>query len=497
MPRIAIARFAHEGNSFAQVLAGIEDFRAFEWAAGDGVEQVYRGTNTEIGGVLDFLDRHPEWEPTFLRCTYATPSGEVRREAYDLILAEILDGLRGQAWDAVFLAQHGAMQVVGIGHADHEILRAVREVIGPEVPLAVSYDLHANITPAQLALADVVVGYKCHPHVDMAATAAKALGLLLDRIAGRIRPVAAWRPLPHFIPSINARTTDGPMAEAAAFARGLETGGGLLDATIYQGYAYGDRAHAGGCVVVWADGDQAAADAAAEALRDEVMRIYPRLFIHMPGADEGIAQALALLAEGTGPVAVIDPADHPGAGANADTPGLLRALIEARPAVPAVFAFLWDPETVARATEAGEGAELEVALGGRLSTDFGPPVRLRARVARLTDGRVVQTGPFQNGLAYDYGRTAVLEAGGVRIIVTEVCLMVSDPTFFELHGVELTGNLLLAVKAKNQFRAAFTDTFRRMIDVDVPGPAAYDFTRLPFRNVPAAQLRFPRPAPPG
>lgn len=492
MLRIAIARFAHEGNSFAQTLAGIEDFRAFEWAVGADIEDAYRGTATEIGGVLEFLDSHPDWQAEFLRCTYATPSGEVQPETYRQILDEILDGLRGEAWDAVFLGQHGAMQVVGLDHADLEILHEVRGVIGPDVPLAVSYDLHANIVPEQLQLADIVVGYKCHPHVDMAQTAAKALALLADKISGRIKPVAAWRALPHFMPSINARTTDGPMAEAAAFARGLEAGGGLLDATIYQGYAYGDRGHAGGCIVVWTNGDQAAADAAAEALRDEVARIYPRLFIHMPSAAEGIDEALELLRSGKGPMAVIDPADHPGAGANADTPGLLQALIEADPQFPSVFAFFWDPETVGRAHAAGEGAELDVALGGRLSDSFGPPVRLKVRVARLTDGKVVQTGPFQNGLAYDYGRTAVLETGMVRIIVTEVCLMVSDPTFFELHGIELSGGLLLAVKAKNQFRAAFTDVFRRMIDVDVPGPAAYDFTALPFRNVPHSRLRFPR-----
>lgn len=492
MPAIAIGRFGHEGNSFASVKAEVADFQAFEWAKGEQAVAFYRGTNTEIGGAVSFMEQHPDWIPTYARCTFATPSGEVTRKAYDAVLDELLDDLAARCWDAVYLGQHGAMQVEGIEHADLDILRRVREVIG-RTPLGVSYDLHANITQAQIDLCDITIGYKCHPHTDMAATAKKTLRLLLDVQAGRLRPVGVVRAMNALLPSINARTTDGPMAEAAAFARGLAQGAGLLDLSIYPGYAYGDRAHAGACVVAYSDESAAVADQAAKATIVELERIRDRLFIDMPSAEEGVRRGLALARQGSGPVAVIDSADYPGAGANADTPGLLRAVLNAKPDVPAVFVFFWDPDAVAAAASAGVGGRISVSLGARLTYAYGPPILVEARVAKLTDGRIVHTGPFCNGLQFDYGQTAVLDVDGVLVVVTQQCMTVTDPSFFLLHGIDLGRIGLLAVKAKNQFRAAFTPIFTAMIDVDVPGPAAYDFAKLPFTKVPRTHFPFQRP----
>jgi microcystin degradation protein MlrC len=491
MRRIAVARFGHEGNSFAAVTTALADFHATEWAIGEEVVPRFRGSNTEIGGAIDFLGDQPGWTPHYLRCAWATPSGEVAQETFETIIDEIVDGLRGQPWDAVYLAQHGAMQAEGIDHADHEILRRVRAVIG-NTPLGVSYDLHANITQHQLDLIDVAVGYKCHPHTDMAATAQKTLRLLFVAVEKRIRPVSVVVPMNAIIPSINARTTDGPWAEVAAFARGIERGGSLLDVSAYQGYAYGDRAYAGATAVVHADGDRAAAQAAAEAVVAEMSRVRDRLFIVMPDAEEGIRRALAIAREGRGPVAVLDAADHPGAGANADTPGFLRALLAAKADVPSAFVFFWDPALVARAAEAGEGSNIEVALGGRLTEAFGPPVRATATVEMLNDGKVIHRGPFWNGLTVDYGRTAVLDVSGIRVVVTSLCNMVTDPAFFDLHRIDLQCLGLLAIKAKNQFRASFSDRFAVMIDIDVPGPAMFDFTKLPFRRVPETRFPFSR-----
>lgn len=491
MRDIAIARFGHEGNSFASVRTALADFQATEWVTGAAVVPHFSGSNTEIGGAIASLTAEPGWRAHFLRCAWATPSGEVERDTFETVLGEILDGLSARRWDAVYLAQHGAMQVVGLDHADFEIVRRVREAIGA-VPLGVSYDLHANITRPQLDLIDVAVGYKCHPHTDMAATAQKTLRLLSAAVEGRIEPVAAIVPMNALIPSINARTTDGPWAEVAAFARGLELGAGLLDVSVYQGYAYGDRAVAGATAVALADGDRRAAQAAAEAVVDEMSRVRDRLFIAMPDAGEGIRRALGAARDGGGPVAVLDAADHPGAGANADTPGFLHALLRARPEVPTAFVFFWDPALVARVAEAGVGERLDVSLGGRLTGDFGPPVRAMATVERLTDGKVVHRGPFWNGLTIDYGRTAVLDVAGIRVVVTSRCNMVTDPAFFELHGIDLDRLGLLAIKAKNQFRAAFAGRFAALIDIDTPGPAMFDFAKLPFRHVPQTIFPFAR-----
>ncbi len=483
MRHIAIARFGHEGNSFGSVRTQLADFKSCEWATGArAVRARYQDTNTEIGGAIDYLRNQPGWQAHYLRCAWASPSGEIEPAVFRTIMADLLEGLSARSWDAVFLGQHGAMQVVGIEHADAEIIRQVSGVIGNAF-LGASFDLHANITPELLDMLVVAVGYKCHPHTDMAATAQKCLRLLLQAVDGVSNPVGVVVPMGAFLPSINARTTDGPMAEVAAFARGLELGGKILDVTVYQGYAYGDRAYAGASAVVYADGDETAAQRAAQAVIREMNRVRDRLIVHLPGAEEGIAEALSLARQGRGPVAVIDSADHPGAGANADTPGLLRALLQADPDVPAACVFFWDPVLVAKLAKAGVGATLDVALGGRLTDAFGPPVPVRVTVERLTNGRIVHTGPIYHGMKFDFGRTAVVRVKNIRIVVTSNCQSVMDPTFFELHGIDLSTLGVLAVKAKNQFRAALAGAFRTLIDVDVPGPAAFDFTKLPFKRV--------------
>jgi microcystin degradation protein MlrC len=488
MPDIAILRFGYEGNSFAPVMATLDDYKGYEWFKGEEAPAFYRGTSTELGGAVAFFDGRDDWTPHYLRCAWTTPSGEMERETFETITAEIIEDLGSRKWDAVYLSQHGAMQVVGIEHADHELLRRIREVIG-ETPLGASYDLHANITQELIDLCDVTVGYKCHPHTDMVETAQKTLRLLIDLPTGEPRPVGVVHRMNAMLPSINARTTDGPMAEVAAFARGLELGAGLYDLTVYQGYAFGDRAHSGGSVVAYAR-DKATAAAAAAAAAAEVVRVRDRLFIDMPSGDAGMARALQQVRQGNGPVAVIDPADFPGSGASADTPGLLKAVLDANVDVPTAVLFYWDPGVVAKAVAAGVGSPVEVDLGGRLTDAFGPPVPFKGRVARVTDGRIVHTGPFCNGQHLDYGPTVVLESGNVQVVVTSKCLHVTDPAFFDLHGIDLDRVSIVAIKAKNQFRAAFRPLFKEMIDVDIPGPAPFDIRILPFRKLPMTHYPF-------
>ena len=492
MRHIAIARFGHEGNSFGSVLAKLDDFKICEWATGAAeVKARYGGTNTEIGGAIEFIDGQPDWAAHYLRCAWATPSGEIERETFEIIMADLLQGLAGRSWDAVFLGQHGAMQVVGIEHADAEIIRRVRGVIG-RTPLGVSFDLHANMTQELLDLIDISVGYKCHPHTDMAVTAQKCLRLLLDVVDRRIRPVGVLVRMNAVFNTINARTTDGPMAEVGAYARGLELGGRLLDVSPYQGYAYVDRPYITASAIVYSDGDRPAAERAAQALVAEMNRVLDRLLVRLPSAKESVAEAIALARQGRGPVAVIDFADYPGAGANADTPELLRTLVEANPDVPAAFVYFWDPALVAKLADAGVGATVEVALGGRLTDAYGPPVKVKVTIERFTDGRIVHVGPVYHGMEFNFGRTVVLRTNNIRIVVATNCLMAIDPSFFTLHGIDLPSLGVLAIKAKNQFRAAFTETFRTMIDSDIRGPVMLDFNQLPYKNGPKTIFPFNR-----
>jgi len=181
---------------------------------------------------------------------------------------------------------------------------------------------------------------------------------------------------------------------------------------------------------------------------------------------------------------VVDPADNPLSGGIGDTPTLFQALLEAKPKVPTVFGFFFDPALVMRCHREGEGASITTKLGGRITDAFGPPIDVTARVVKLTDGKFRNLGPMEHNLPVDLGRTAVLDVSGIQVIVTERCQTPNDPGYFALHGIDLAKIGLLCVKAKNHFRAAFTPLTRAIVDVDCPGPAAADLRHYRFRHAP-------------
>lgn len=483
MPRIAVARLWFEGNSFTPVPTGIEAFRAREWLAGADDLARAAGTATELGGLATFLAAHPGWDATLIRATSAQPGGPMTRAALDAWLAEVEHGLgAGAPWDGVYLSLHGAAVAEDEPAADLAIIRRIRALIGA-TPLVASFDFHANMAEEIATLLDGASVYRTYPHVDMAETAQRALALLARRMAGE-RFHGAIAKLPVVLHSFHMRSAEGPMAEVWAEAATLESDT-VPEAAPFGGFAWGDTPHAAPCGMAWAT-DPAAARAAATRIAEAIATRRARFAVTLPTPRDALRQALAAP---PGLVALLDPADNPLSGGVADTPALLRALLDAGPPVPTVLAFLHDPAAVAAARAAGQGGSRRFTLCARTTDAFGPPVELDAMVERLTDGRFVNTGPMERGMAVDLGPSCVLRAGDLRIIVTTRKEAAVDPAFFELHGIALDATRILANKAKNHFRAAFAGRCAAIVECDCPGPAALDLAALPFRHVPAAWRR--------
>lgn len=478
--KLAIARLWYEANSFTPMRTGLAEFQAREWVSGDAARGFYAGTATEIGGVLAVEPDYPDWEFHYLHCTAAPPGGLVEATAAAEVMRLILEGLLGHDWDAVYLSLHGATAAVEDPTPELHLLQKARNIIGA-TPLGVSFDLHANLGAETVALIDATSGYHTYPHVDMHLAAQRTLRILIGKAEGRARPEIAIAKLPAILPSFNMRTAEGPMAEMQKLADTWRNRPGVLDVTIYGGFAYGDSPFAGPSVVAVAEG-RALAQQAAASLVNELAARRDHFYVALPDPAEGLRRALAT--GGKGPAIVLDPADNPLSGGIGDTPALLRALLET--AVPArtAFGFFWDPPLVAECHRLGVGATLRARLGGRVTADFGAPVEIDARIDKLTNGRFRNEGPYEHQLPVDVGRTALLGVNGIQIIVTESCQTPNDPAYFRLHGIDPEQLDLLCVKAKNHFRAAFSGMARCLIDVDAPGPAAASLAHYKFRHAP-------------
>ena len=478
MPRIAVARLWFEGNSFAPEPTPLSAFQSREWVAGSDARSRYRNTATELGGVDAFL-RETGWQATMLRCASAQPGGPMEDDAFALWWDEVAHGLAAGGFDGVYLSLHGACITQSDPQADLTVIRLARGIVGPDMPMVASFDMHANIDSRMALLLDGTSAYRHYPHTDMADTAWRALRLLRGRMEGR-RLYSSTAKLPRVLHSFHMRSQAGPMAEVWAAAAALESAS-VPEISLFGGFAWGDTPAAGPAAIAWAR-TPAAARGAARAVMAALSARLDRMAVTLPPPRAALAE---LLAAPPGLVALLDPADNPLSGGACDTPAMLRLLIEAAPPVETVFAFLHDPAAVAAAQQAGQGGALNRPLGGRTTPAFGPPVPFAGTVEALTDGRFRNEGPMEAGTAVDLGPTAVLRAGWLRVIVTSRKEAAVDPAFFALHGIDLRAVRLLAIKAKNHFRAAFAERCVAIQEADFPGPAALDLAALPYLHVPA------------
>lgn len=482
---IAVARIWHEAHSFTPTLTGLDDFRRKEWNVGASAAEFYRGTNTEIGAVVDMMDSEPGLSVHFSLCTAAPPGGLVPQADMDVLHDAVVDGLRGRRWDGLYLSLHGATLSTEALSPDTDLLRRIRGLAGKDVPIAVSFDMHACIDPELANLVQILAGYRTYPHVDMRATGARAMRMLVDTLRTgegmklHLRPVAML-PLSHMM-----RTDQGPMAELVELAKEAETTPGVKDATLFASFTYADSPNSSAMVAITTAVNHDPR-VALDRLEKEFLSRRERFTASFIDPIEGLKRAEAILAAGDarGPVALVDTADNPLSGGIGDTTGLLRAWLDSGSRRRTLFCFFHDPDLVARCHELGEGVELEAELGGRIVPAYGAPVRLKARVLRLTDGRFRNRGPMEHGVQVDIGRTVLLESGPLQLVVGETCQSANDPAWCDLHRIDLDRTELFLIKAKNHFRAGFADICRAIVDVEAPGPAPADLSQIPFRHVP-------------
>ena len=481
--QITIARFWHEGNSFAPTTIGFPEFHAREWLRRDEVPDAMRGTATEPGGAIDWAEAHGA-TLTFSRCAAVEPGGPIQQEVIDTWTREVLTDDAFDGADGIYLSLHGA----AIGTEDlapEEKLCVAMRAKYPDKPIVASFDIHSCATEALAASINAATIYRTYPHVDMQDAAAAALDMLKRMIETGERFDVVRRTIGRILPSHNMRTAPGlPMHEIEEIARAVDTPG-VLCAYPFASFAYADIPGADAGVLVTCT-DRAAGEGVAQNVCDEMFARRDRF---RPVLDSA-ADILARRPWADGPAAIVEPGDNPLSGGGADTPGLFQAAVDALDTLPqgTVFAFFHDPDLVARARAAGPGSSLDATLGGRHTDIFGPPVPVTLKVERLTDGQFTSAGPMFKGQKMALGDTAVFSMGPMTIIVTSICVTPNDANYFHLHGIDVAQVPLMLCKAKNHFTAAFGGTFDPIVQADTPGPAQADATALPFKEVPHERL---------
>lgn len=481
--RIGIGGFQHETNTFAPSRAAWEDFadKGGGWpklVSGPAMFETVAGANIPIAGFIEAMAGHTLLPTTW---TAASPSGPVTRDAFERISALILDGLRqAMPLDAAYLDLHGAMVTEHLDDGEGEMLRRVHELIGPDIPLVASLDLHANVTRAMVRHADGLVCYRTYPHVDMAETGARAARFLQQRLDGMPRPHVALRSLPYLI-SLCWQSTD--IEPARSLYRLLDDIEGreafsLSFATGFPAADFPDCAPA-----VWAYGEsQRAADAAADEMTRAVLNAEADFGGRIYDPDEAVQEAMRAAATASKPVVIADVQDNPGAGGSSDTTGLLRALIRNR-ARHAAIGLIVDPEAALAAHRAGAGKTVRIALGGHSGIPDDEPLVADFIVEKVSDGRFDTHGAFYRGFHMDLGPSACLRIDDVRIVVASIKVQMADQEMFRFAGIEPRRAAILVVKSTAHFRADFTDIADRILVCAAPGSMLMDAAKQPWTRL--------------
>ena len=476
MKKIAVAGFQHETNTFAPQPTTFEIFEERgawpELTRGESLIKRFSGLNLPISGFISACNH--KVEPILWAA--AEPGGFVENDAFELITNEIVDGIIGSRPDAVYLDLHGAMVTRKYDDGEAEILRRIREAAGYDLPIAVSLDLHGNLSKSFFDLADLVTIYRTYPHVDLAETGARAADLLSVALKKPLKK--AWRRANFLIP-VTAQGTDYQPSKNIYNYIDKISQNEVASIDLAMGFPPADIPELGPVIVAY-DQSQKVANDSVEKVFKKLLEAEPIYNDRLVSAEDAVADAVKSI---NGPVVIADVQDNPGAGGTGDTTGLISALIKAK-ASDAILSMLYDPDTAEAAHKAGVGSEIDVSLGGKYTT-YSKPIKCKVLIEAISDGRFLFTGPMFGGSHADLGPVALLKIfdTSIRVVVGSKRAQNADQEMFRVVGLEPCQHKIICVKSAMHFVADYKRVSKNIIFATSPGANPCNLKEIPYKRL--------------
>lgn len=479
--KIMMARLNHETNTFSPVATPLA---AFAPAYGEAAFQANLGMRTAMAAFIDLAQKLGATLVTPVSAT-ANPSGPVQAQAYDALTAHIVAAAPG--CDAILLDLHGAMVTENSSDGEGDLLARVRAA-APGVPIGVALDLHGNITQKIMDNADVVVGFKTYPHVDMYETGLHAGRLLLAMLHGQSSYTVCWRQLPLMSHTLCSTTLHGAMQRAVQAAQAAEQDG-LPALTIFAGFSLADIPAPCVSVVATAINSPqgvAAAQAAVDQIVEQIWAERAQFVYRSEPLATSLERARVVSEGATKPVLLLDHGDNCMSGGTCDTMDVLQAAL-AQGLQDIAVGPLCDPQAVAAMVQAGVGATVNIALGNKVAlTQLGitkQPMQVTGSVRAISDGEYTVSGPIYTGQRCCMGRTVLLDIGRAQIVVTEHPHEPWDIGVFQCVGVDPTRHRFLLLKSRMYCRPVFVPLSQGLIECDSPGVTSSDYALFPYSQV--------------
>ena len=480
--RIAIAGISHETNTYCQGLTSAAHFHVQRAKA----MQAAAGQETDLGGAMAACERL-EVTAVPLMFAQAQPSGVIERTTFESFADEIMEGLGSAGADAVVLLLHGAGVAEGVADIEGELAARVRSVVGDDVPVVATFDLHGNITPRMCDNLNGVFACHHYPHIDLHVQGETAVEFALMLARDKRRGRCSLASIPMLLPTTTTFEGIGEAMLGEVLAQ--EADAACVDISWFHGFPYTDIEHVGCTVVVsWLEDEMTSEQATALAHRvglrlwEQREAFRPLSLSAAEAVETAVAEVVNVAGAARGPVVIHETSDNCGAGTPGDGTHLLRAMLDADIArqLPrgACFGFVVDPITAAQAHAAGVGSDIDIELGARTDDLHGTPIIARATVRALHDGRLVLQHMFR-GAPLKLGPLARLEINGLDVVVGSRRSQTFDKEPFLAVGIDVMRYDVVALKSSNHFRGCFQNIAQRIVTADPPGLSTHNIGVFP------------------
>jgi microcystin degradation protein MlrC len=477
--KYVIAMMKHETNTFSPVPTPFESFVSHAALYGDDAYKAFKGTNTPMAAFLDLAEKEGAEIVTPIAAE-TWPSGKVHAEAYQRITDAICDAITNGC-DAVFLDLHGAMVSQSTDDGEGTLLERIRS-IAPQMPVAVTLDLHANLTAKMIANCTAIAGYTTYPHVDMYEAGLRSGKILINSLKGKVEPTMDWANRPMLPHTLCMGTDEAPMWHLVASAKAIEDMYALA-VTVFGGFPLADFNDAGLSVVVVTDDNQKLAQDISNDLADEAWQ-HRREFVYKAEALAESVTRAGKLSEG--PILLIDHADNCASGGTQDTMAVVAEVMHQDLKDVAVGA-IRDPEAVKKLIAAGVGANITLPLGGKMDMPSigrtGEPLEVSGSVRVISDGEFIVQGPMYTGVTMHMGKTVVLDTGSIQFVVIENNHEPFDLGMFRSVGIEPTTKRYLLLKSRIHYRAGFKPIAKSIVECGGIGVTGSDYSQFKFEKV--------------
>ncbi len=487
--RIALLGMHLESNAFAPVCLE-ESFRTLCYLTDDEILDDLKSANprqpVEISGFAGEMDRlSVAWQAVPIVVTASEPNGPCDQAFFDATLNEMRRRLaEAGPIDGVYFSAHGGMTATVSPDPDGDLLQMVRDVVGMGVPVIASLDLHANVSHRMVTATDVLISYITNPHVDQKERACEAARAMVDMFKG-MKPVTAAIRLPITAPTVRLLTARGPYADLINYGQQAKDDG-ILNVSVVASFVFSDLAKCGLTVLVSARSDLSAARALAQDIATRAWDMRERFQCQLTSLDDAVRMAVGNAEDETRPALILaDVADNPGGGGRGNTIWILSALHEAG-AKGVLFGIFHDPALAEAAHRAGEGAEIKAVFNSESTSEFSKRFEAPASVIALSDGECIGRRGLWAGRSLSLGPTALLQVGGIKVVVVSIRKQCAEPRFFEMFGLNIADARTVVVKSRGHFRAGFDEFFppEQVFEVDAPGLTSPVLSRFDFKNLP-------------